>query len=93
MAHPDLLVEGDRRLVPGPHEQADAGDALEQEPEETILLVAHSLPIRYALDAAAGTSPAAKVGMVEYAQPYALTRAELERAVHVLETWAANPSF
>lgn len=62
-------------------------------PEEVVLLVAHSLPIRYALDAAEGLSPRAKVGLVEYARPHALTRAALERAVEVLEGWAASPAF
>jgi broad specificity phosphatase PhoE len=62
-------------------------------PEETILLVAHSLPIRYVLDAGGGLSPRAKVALVEYAQPARLTREELERAVEMLEAWAAAPSF
>jgi broad specificity phosphatase PhoE len=62
-------------------------------PEETILLVAHSLPIRYALDAAEGLSPRAKVAMVDYALPYRLSRAQLDRAVGVLEAWAAAPAF
>jgi broad specificity phosphatase PhoE len=62
-------------------------------PEETILLVAHSLPIRYVLDAGGGLSPRAKVALVEYAQPARLTHEELERAVDVLEEWAGAPSF
>jgi broad specificity phosphatase PhoE len=62
-------------------------------PEETILLVAHSLPIRYALDAAEGVSPRAKVDLVEYATPYSLPREQLARAVGVLESWAAAPAF
>jgi broad specificity phosphatase PhoE len=64
-----------------------------ERPEERILLVTHSLPIRYALDAAEGVSPKAKVGMVEYATPYTLTRNQLDRAVRVLEAWAASPAF
>ena len=62
-------------------------------PEETILLVAHSLPVRYVLDAAEGVSPRAKVGMVEYATPYRLTATQLEGAVDVLEAWAERPAF
>jgi broad specificity phosphatase PhoE len=61
--------------------------------EETILLVAHSLPVRYVLDAAAGLSPRAKVALVEYAKPARLTHEELERAVEVLKEWAGAPSF
>ena len=64
-----------------------------ERPEETILLVAHSLPIRYVLDAGAGLSPRSKVALVEYAQPARLTHQELERAVEVLEEWAGAPSF
>jgi probable phosphoglycerate mutase len=64
-----------------------------ERPEERILLVAHSLPIRYVLDAAEGVSPRAKVGLVEYATPYSLTRERLERAVDVLDAWAASPVF
>ena len=64
-----------------------------ERPEETILLVAHSLPVRYVLDAADGVSPRAKVGLVEYATPYSLTLERLERAVDVLEAWAAAPAF
>jgi probable phosphoglycerate mutase len=67
--------------------------ALLERPEERILLVAHSLPIRYVLDAAEGVSPRAKVGLVEYATPYSLTRERLERAVDVLDAWAASPAF
>jgi broad specificity phosphatase PhoE len=62
-------------------------------PEDRILLVAHSLPIRYALDAADGVSPQAKVGLVEYATAYTLSRERLERAVHVLDAWATSPAF
>jgi probable phosphoglycerate mutase len=64
-----------------------------ERPEERILLVAHSLPIRYVLDAAEGVSPRAKVGLVEYATPYSLARERLERAVDVLDAWAASPIF
>ena len=64
-----------------------------ERPEETILLVAHSLPIRYVLDAAGGLSPRAKIARVEYAVPYRLGREQLDRAVGVLEAWAAAPAF
>lgn len=64
-----------------------------ERPEDAILVVAHSLPLRYVLDATDGRPPAAKVGMVEYATPYRLARAELEAALAVLEQWAVAPSF
>ena len=62
-------------------------------PEETILLVAHSLPIRYVLDAGEGLSPRAKVALVEYARPARLAGDQVAAAVDVLETWAGAPSF
>jgi len=62
-------------------------------PEETILLVAHSLPLAYLRDAAEGFSPRARMALVEYAHPARLTREQLERAVEVLEAWAAAPAF
>ncbi len=62
-------------------------------PEESILVVAHSLPIAYALNARAGEPPAARVPVVEYATPYAFTRIELRRAAITLEYWLAAPSW
>jgi probable phosphoglycerate mutase len=62
-------------------------------PEPTVLFVGHSLPVRYVLDAAEGLAPKAKVGLVAYATLYRLTRDELERALEVLEAWAAAPAF
>jgi broad specificity phosphatase PhoE len=62
-------------------------------PEGTILLVAHSLPIRYVLDAGLGLSPRARVALVEYARPARLDRKQVEQAVEVLEEWAGAPSF
>jgi 2,3-bisphosphoglycerate-dependent phosphoglycerate mutase len=65
---------------------------LERE-EHTILLIAHSLTIRYALEAAQGRPPAARMEMVEYAQAYRLDEAGVARAVDVLRAWAAAPTF
>ena len=62
-------------------------------PEETILLVAHSLPLAYLRDAAAGTAPRSRMEMVEYAQMLRIGREDLERAIEVLEAWAAAPAF
>jgi broad specificity phosphatase PhoE len=62
-------------------------------PEETILVVAHGLPVRYVLDAVAGTDPAAAVAQVPYAEPFRLTAEELTSAVERLEVWAANPAW
>ena len=62
-------------------------------PEETILLVAHSLPIAYLRDAAAGRAPRSKTDQVEYAEVLELDRITLEGAIRLLEDWAAAPAF
>lgn len=62
-------------------------------PEETVLLVAHSLPIAYVRDAAAGTPPRSRMDQVDYATVLRLEREDLERALGVLESWIAAPAF
>ena len=62
-------------------------------PEETILVVAHSLPISYLLGARRGAEPGARAPLAEHAVPYELEAAELERATGVLERWLAAPSW
>jgi broad specificity phosphatase PhoE len=62
-------------------------------PEKTILLVAHSLPIAYVRDAAQGCPPRSRTDQVGYAEVLELDRTGLERAIHVLETWAEAPAF
>jgi len=62
-------------------------------PEETILVVCHSLPVSYALGARAGTPPAVRVPQAEHATPYRFTAAELDAAATLLEEWAAAPTW
>ena len=62
-------------------------------PERRILVVAHGLPIRYVLNALRDEDPAPLVEQVPYAEPYAVSRAELERAVARLDAWAAKPAW
>jgi broad specificity phosphatase PhoE len=62
-------------------------------PERMVLVVTHGLPIRYVLNALAETDPAPLVEQVAYAEPYALPRDELGRAVDRLERWAAQPAW
>jgi broad specificity phosphatase PhoE len=62
-------------------------------PEETILLVAHSLPLAYLRDAAEGRAPATRSEQVPYATTAVLGRAEVERAAAILEGWARAPVF
>jgi broad specificity phosphatase PhoE len=67
--------------------------AILQRPEPSILVVAHGLPVRYALDAAAGGSPAPAVEQVPYAEPFAVDSAQLTEAVDRLDAWALAPSW
>ena len=62
-------------------------------PEETVLAIGHALPIRYALDAADGAFPAARVVGVPHATPFRLRTEQLEVAVETLRAWAEKPQF
>jgi broad specificity phosphatase PhoE len=62
-------------------------------PEETVLVVAHGLPVRYVLDALDGRNPAAAVAQVPYAEPSRLSARELEAAVRRLESWVDSPAW
>lgn len=62
-------------------------------PEERIALVAHGAQIRYLLLAVAGSTPARILEHVPPAEPYRVERAELERALELLEAWIAAPAF
>jgi broad specificity phosphatase PhoE len=62
-------------------------------PEETILVVCHSLPVSYALGAREGTPPGARVPLAVHAKPYPFTAEELEAATALLERWAASPTW
>ena len=59
--------------------------------EETILVVAHGLPIRYVLDAVEERGPAVRIEQIAYAEPFWLRRPELERAVERLDAWVRRP--
>jgi broad specificity phosphatase PhoE len=62
-------------------------------PEESILVVCHSLPVSYALGAREGRLPGVRMPMAEHAKPYPFTAEELEAAVRLLEGWAASPTW
>lgn len=62
-------------------------------PEQTVLVVAHGLPIRYVLNALEEKVPAPLVEQVAYAEPYALGHAEFERAADLLDGWATSPAW
>jgi broad specificity phosphatase PhoE len=58
-----------------------------------ILVVGHALFVRYALDAAAGLTPAARMAPVEHAVPYRVGVREIAAAAEVLEEWSRSPRF
>ena len=62
-----------------------------ERPERTILVVAHGLPLRYTLLALEDLDPTPIVEQVPLAEPYRLTRDELERATARLERWSRSP--
>jgi broad specificity phosphatase PhoE len=62
-------------------------------PEDTLLLVAHSLPLAYVFGARDGADPGALMPLVLYAEPYELVADELECAVERLEAWIAAPTW
>lgn len=57
-------------------------------PEATVLVVAHSLPIAYALG-----EPRPRMGMVEHASAHQLSAEELRAAVERLEAWLEAPTW
>jgi broad specificity phosphatase PhoE len=64
-----------------------------ERPEETVLVICHSLPVAYALAAREGEPPGPRVTLVEYAHPYRFEGEALARAVAVLEGWVAEPTW
>ena len=54
---------------------------------------AHGLVVRYVLDALEGRDPAPRVDGVPWAEPFALERPDLERAVARLDSWVQNPRW
>jgi broad specificity phosphatase PhoE len=64
-----------------------------ERPEPTILVVTHSLPIRYVLNAVAGGLPKPAMQQVPYAEGFPVSAAELADAVERLETWALAPAW
>jgi broad specificity phosphatase PhoE len=79
-------VETVRRYV-------EAFRAVLDRPEAAILVVAHSLPIRYVLDAAAGTGPVPKIEQVPYAEPFPVSTAQLTAALERLDGWLVEPAW
>jgi 2,3-bisphosphoglycerate-dependent phosphoglycerate mutase len=64
-----------------------------ERPEDTLLVVCHSLPIAFALAGADGRGPRAKMPMITYAEPHILYADGLTRAVERLEAWIRDPVY
>jgi broad specificity phosphatase PhoE len=79
-------VEAVRRYVKG-------FEIVAARPERTILVVSHSLPIRYVLEAAEGVDPQRAMGQAEYATPYELSAQQLRSALERLARWAEAPHW
>jgi probable phosphoglycerate mutase len=75
------------------HRYARAARTLLARPERLLLVVTHSLPVRYLVDAAQARVPGPRVGLVEYGRPYRLRAGELEQAAERLERWCRAPSW
>jgi broad specificity phosphatase PhoE len=93
-------AHGPEDEVPGGESRAEsvrryvtAWQTIVARPERTILVVAHSLPIRYVVNAAAGGFPKPAMEQVPYAEALPLSAAELTQAVERLETWALAPAW
>jgi broad specificity phosphatase PhoE len=84
---------GGESRVEAAERYASALDALLARPESSVLAVSHALPIRYVLDAADGSFPAARIERVPHAVPYELDADALERAAETLRVWATAPRF
>jgi probable phosphoglycerate mutase len=93
-------AHGPEDEVPGGESRADsvrryvsAFGEIAARPEPTILVVAHSLPIRYVLNAVAGGLPRPAMEQVPYAEAFPLPEAELTQAVERLEEWLLAPAW
>ncbi len=61
--------------------------------EDTVLVVAHSLPVAYVLAAVSGVDPAPRAELALHAHPYVLPAEELRTALDRLESWCAAPTW
>jgi broad specificity phosphatase PhoE len=67
--------------------------AVLERPEEAMLVVCHSLPVAYVLDASDGRVPGRRVPLVDHAHPYRLAAEQLRDAVELLEGWVGAPTW
>ena len=87
----DEPFPGGESLDDAARRYADAFERLEGRPERTILAVCHEIPIRYAVNAAAGSDELdAPLHDVENATPYLFDEAVLLRAIERIRQLAGS---
>jgi broad specificity phosphatase PhoE len=64
-----------------------------ERPEETLLIVCHSLPVAFALAAADGRRPSAKMPLITPAEPHILYEPSLREAAERIEEWVRDPVY
>ena len=79
-------VEAARRFVRGYR-------ILLARPEDRIAAIAHGAPVAYVLLALEGKSPIRVLEGVERARPFTIAAADLDRALDLIDAWAASPAF
>jgi broad specificity phosphatase PhoE len=79
-------VEAARRFVRGYR-------ALLARPEERVAAIAHGAPVAYVLLALEGKPPVRRLAGVEQARPFTIAATDLERALDLIDAWAAAPAF
>jgi broad specificity phosphatase PhoE len=79
-------VEAARRFVRGYR-------ALLARPEARVAAIAHGAPVAYVLLALEGKPPVRKLAAVEQARPFTIAAEDLERALDLIDAWAASPAF
>ena len=62
-------------------------------PDGTMLVVCHSLPIAFALAAADGRRPSAKMPLITPAEPHILYEPSLRDAAERIEEWVRDPVY
>jgi probable phosphoglycerate mutase len=91
---PDAICPGGGESRAHAAERIAGGlDQLLARPEAVVLAVSHALPIRYVVDAADGSFPAARIEPVPHAAPFELDAEAVERAAETLRVWATAPRF
>ena len=92
-ALPDDVADGAESRAAAARRYARAFRTVLGRPEPAILVVTHSLPIRYVLNAVTGVPPTPILDLVPYAGAERLAAGELEAAVVRLEEWCAAPAW